>query len=70
MFKRTNDGTVKIHSWYLDSIEDAWNTALEEAAKVADDIAIDVWTRISKEHGPWMRAAAEDIAAAIRALKE
>lgn len=70
MFKRTNDGTVKIHGWYLDSIEDAWNTALEEAALVADDIANDMLTQISKEHGPWMKAAAEDIAAAIRALKE
>ena len=56
MFKRTNDGTVKIHGWYLDSIEDAWNTALEEAAKQFD--------------GRKGFMEYEEIAAAIRALKE
>ena len=53
-----------------DQARAAMNLALEEAALVADDIAIDVLTRIAEEHGPWMRATAEDIAAAIRALKE
>lgn len=58
MFKRTNDGTVKIHGWYLDSIEDAWNTALEEAAKVCDE------REFANLYG------IKECAAAIRALKE
>lgn len=65
MFKRTNDGTVKMHGWYLDSIEDAWNTALEEAAKVIEDSHR---FRIGSRNEP-SESAKED-AAAIRALKE
>lgn len=53
-----------------DQARAAMNFALEEAALVADDIANDMLTQISKEHGPWMKAVAKDIAAAIRALKE
>lgn len=57
MFKRTDDGIVKIHGWYLESIEDAWNTALEEAAQVIENQCHDDMTRAEE-------------AAAIRALKE
>lgn len=57
MFKRTDDGIVKIHGWYLESIEDAWNAALEEAAQVIENQCHDDMTRAEE-------------AAAIRALKE
>lgn len=66
MFKRTNDGTVKIHGWYLDSIEEAWNTALEEAAMAAESL-YDKEPSEDQDYG-W-NCACSRVAIAIRELK-
>lgn len=42
--------------------------ALEEAAKECDRVSTDVLTKVGREHEPYMRATAEDCAAAIRAM--
>ena len=42
---------------------------LEEAAKICDRVSTDMLTKVGREHEPFMRATAEDCAAAIRALK-
>ena len=39
----------------------------EECAKVCEKVAIDYYTRIGREHEPYMRATAEDCARHIRA---
>ena len=41
---------------------------LEEAAKVCISISTDAITKVGREHEPFMRATAEDCAAAIRAM--
>jgi hypothetical protein len=39
----------------------------EECAKVCEKVAVDYYTRIGREHEPYMRATAEDCARHIRA---
>ena len=51
-------------------IEAAIAVVLEEAAKVCISVSTDVLTKVGREHEPYMRATAEDCAAAIRALRK
>jgi hypothetical protein len=39
----------------------------EENARVCEKVAVDYYTRISREHEPYMKATAEDCAMQIRA---
>lgn len=41
---------------------------MEEAAKVCIAVSTDALTKVGREHEPFMRATAEDCAAAIRAM--
>ena len=42
----------------------------EECAKVCEKVAVDYYTRIGREHEPYMRATAEDCARHIRAREQ
>jgi hypothetical protein len=54
--------------FWTDEARAAIAVVLEEAAKVCDGVSTDVLTKVGREHEPYMRATAEDCAAAIRAM--